>query len=128
MTDKKGTVAPAKRGRPPKDIDWLAVERMCKIQCTEAEIAAIIEVHIDTLYEKCKAQHGVIFPEFFKKHSEDGKMSLRRAQYKKAVVDGHPTMLVWMGKQILGQRDHMEFSNAQPITLAYDPHKLGDGE
>ena len=128
MAEKKGMPVPKKTGRPPKVIDWKQIEAMCRIQMTQEEISSVTECSIDLIGDHCKREHGISFPEFFKKNSEDGKMSLRRAQFKKAVVDGHPTMLVWLGKQMLGQRDHMEFSNAQPITLAYDPHKLGGGE
>jgi hypothetical protein len=32
---------------------------------------------------------------------------LRRAQWKAAVSDGNPTMLVWLGKQLLGQQDSL---------------------
>ena len=118
---------PRPRGRPHKVIDWKQVELMCKILCTESEIASVLEIHIDTLYEKCKAEHGMIFPEYYKQFSDQGKMSMRRAQYKKA-LEGHPTMLIWLGKQMLGQRDQVEFSNAQPIQLGYDPSKLGDDD
>lgn len=118
---------PRPRGRPPKVIDWKKVELMCKILCTESEIASVLEIHIDTLYDKCKEEHGMIFPEYYKQFSDQGKMSMRRAQYKKA-LEGHPTMLIWLGKQMLGQRDQVEFSNAQPIQLGYDPSKLGDDD
>ena len=128
MAEKKGMPMPKKMGRPPKEINWPQLESLCKIQCTQSEISSVLEVSEDIISENCKKVHGMTFPEFYKIHSDGGKMSLRRAQFKKAVIDGHPTMQVWLGKQMLGQRDHMEFSNAQPITLAYDPHKLGDGE
>jgi len=116
-----------KMGRPPKKIDWKQVELLCKILCTESEIASVCEVHIDTLYTRCVAENGQTFPEFYKQFSDQGKMSMRRAQYKKA-LEGHPTMLIWLGKQMLGQRDQVEFSNAQPIQLGYDPSKLGDDD
>lgn len=127
MATKPAVKPKAKMGRPPKVVDWKQVQLMCKIQCTESEIASVLEIHIDTLYEKCKAEHGMTFPEYFKQFSENGKMSMRRAQYKKA-LEGHPTMLIWLGKQMLGQRDQVEFSNAQPIVLGYDPSKLGDDD
>lgn len=115
-----------KMGRPLKVIDWPKVESLCKLLCTESEIASVMDCHIDTLYEACKREHNSTFPEFYKKHSDNGKMSVRRAQFKKGVVDGHPTMLIWLGKQMLGQRDQVEFSNTQPIQLGYDPTKLGE--
>lgn len=115
----------AKMGRPIKPIDWKKVETMCQIQCTEVEIAAVLEIHLDTLAKACQRDHGLTFPEFFKKHCEGGKASIRRAQYKKA-LEGHPTMLIWLGKQYLGQKDQVELANANPIPLAYDPIKLAD--
>ena len=33
-----------------------------------------------------------------------GRTSIRRAQYK-AALDGNPTMLIWLGKQLLGQKE-----------------------
>jgi hypothetical protein len=38
------------------------------------------------------------------KGREDVKMSLRRAQLQLA-LNGNPTMLIWLGKQLLGQQD-----------------------
>jgi hypothetical protein len=32
---------------------------------------------------------------------------LRRAQWQAAVSDKNPTMLVWLGKQLLGQQDSL---------------------
>ena len=116
-----------KVGRPLKEIDWKKFEALCKIFCTESEIASVLGCHIDTLYEACKREFGCNFPELYKKFSEDGKASLRRAQYKRA-LEGNPTMLIWMGKQVLGQKDQIETHAAEPIKLAYDPTKLPDEE
>ena len=33
-----------------------------------------------------------------------GKMRLRKAQYRKA-LEGNPVMLIWLGKNVLGQKD-----------------------
>ena len=37
----------------------------------------------------------------------DGNQSLRAKQHRMA-IDGHPTMLIWLGKQRLGQADKRE--------------------
>jgi len=95
----------AKMGRPPIEIDWQLVDSLCEIHCTEAEIAAILRVSIDTLARRAKSEFGKTFAEYFKEKSAGGKSSLRRAQYKKA-MDGNPAMLIWLGKQWLGQVDH----------------------
>ena len=44
------------------------------------------------------------FCEVFKKHSAGGKSSLRRQQFALA-MKGNAAMLIWLGKQYLGQAD-----------------------
>lgn len=124
MANKPAVKPKAKMGRPPKEINWAQLESLCKIQCTQSEISSVIGVSEDVISENCKKTYGLTFPEYYKKHSDGGKMSLRRAQFKKAVVDENPTMQIWLGKQMLGQRDQVEMSAAQPILLGYDPKDL----
>jgi len=55
------------------------------------------------------------FAEYYKKESASGKMSLRRAQWTRALGtkdvqgnyknDGSVPMLIWLGKQYLGQAE-----------------------
>ncbi len=45
----------------------------------------------------------------YKKLSVDGIISLRRMQFKKAQV-GNVPMLIWLGKQYLGQSEKHELS------------------
>lgn len=96
-----------KGGRPLKEIDWDTVDRLCSIQCTGEEIASILNVDYDTLNAACKRVHGVGFSDYFKRASASGKMSLRRKQYEVALA-GNPTMLIWLGKNQLGQSDRTE--------------------
>jgi hypothetical protein len=49
------------------------------------------------------------FSDIYKSLSEGGKSSLRRWQFKKA-QDGSVPMLIWLGKQYLGQRDRTEYT------------------
>lgn len=114
-----------KMGRPPKVIDWNKVETLCQIQCTQEEIAAVMEIHLDNLCLAAKREHGCTFADLFKKWREGGRCSLRRSQWKKA-LEGNPTMLIWMGKQVLGQKDQIETTAVEPIKLGYDPSKLPD--
>ena len=45
-------------------------------------------------------------------------MSLRRKQYEVA-MSGNTSMLIWLGKNILGQRDHVEneIKDLPPIKI-----------
>jgi hypothetical protein len=61
----------------------------------------------DTLNRALKRDKHGGFTEYFKKHSASGKASLRRKQFQ--VADGgNVGMLVWLGKQYLGQTDKVE--------------------
>ena len=84
-------------GRPKKEIDYIAVEKLANIQCTQEEIASFLDLSVRTL------QRDEEFCRIYKKGQDNGKMSLRRMQYK--LADKNPTMAIWLGKQYLGQRD-----------------------
>lgn len=97
-------------GRPAYELteeQLQIVDGLAEIQCTDAEIAALLDVSPDWVARK-KAQDPN-FSSRIEKGRERGKESLRRKQYKLA-QKGHPTMLIWLGKQVLGQRDKHEHS------------------
>ena len=102
-----------KGGRPRKvltDDDWAKLIAMIRIQCTQAEICGIFGMDSNTLDRIIKERGHKGFSDLFKKHGDEGKASLRRAQWKAATEDHNPTMLIWLGKQVLGQRDKTEHS------------------
>ena len=53
-----------------------------------------------------KRELGMSFAESFKMFSADGKISLRRTQFRMA--ETNVSMAIWLGKQYLGQRDSAE--------------------
>ena len=114
-------MAKKKNGRPRKEINWKQLYSLCEIQCTQEEIASVLDICVDTIDTRCKEEHELSFSEIYKKHAEKGKKSLRRAQFSKA-IEGNTTMLVWLGKQYLGQRDKTELSGPDggPIQHAHD--------
>jgi len=87
--------------RPRKRIDPEIVERLAMIGCTTAEIASVCECSSDTLERR--------FAAILRKGREKGKSSLRRMQWK-AAESGNVTMMIWLGKQLLGQRERLEHS------------------
>jgi hypothetical protein len=86
-----------KTGRPKKIIDYDAVEKLSSIMATQEEIATYLDCSVRTL------QRDVEFCHVYKRGLENGKMSLRRKQFKMA--DNNATMGIWLGKQYLNQRD-----------------------
>ena len=93
--------------RPLAHIDWDQVDKLCAIHCTGEEQASILGVDYDTLNRACHREHNRSFADYFAQKSATGKMSLRRRQYTSA-MDGNTTMLVWLGKNRLGQSDMPE--------------------
>lgn len=92
-------------GRPRIEFDLDVVKGLAEIQCTYAEIAAVCQVSEDTITRR--VAEDADFAEAIKRGREVGKESLRRVQWRLA-LRGHPTMLVWLGKQALGQRDRID--------------------
>lgn len=101
----------SKGGRPKKEIDWDLFEKLCAIHCTLIEISDILGVSHDTLERACKKRFRKGFAYVSRQKAAKGKMSLRRKQYSMA-MDGNVTLLIWLGKQWLGQKDKHEFSDA----------------
>lgn len=89
-------------GRPKIEIDYATVEKLANIQCTQEEIASFLGISSRTLLRDEK------FKELFAKGRENGKMSLRRIQWKHA--EKSVPMAIWLGKQYLGQKDVIEAS------------------
>jgi bifunctional pyridoxal-dependent enzyme with beta-cystathionase and maltose regulon repressor activities len=98
-------------GRPAfilTDEQFKTIEGMARIQCTQVEICDIFDVTEKTLNVALKKHSGVTFSQLIKKNLSHGKASLRRSQWKLATDKLNPTMLVWLGKQHLGQTDKVE--------------------
>ena len=96
--------------RPKIEIDFDMVQKLCAIQCTGQQIADVLDLSYDTLERRVKEVYRISFADYIKKHSANGKMSLRRKQHEVA-MSGNTTMLVWLGKQYLGQTDKQAVDN-----------------
>jgi hypothetical protein len=98
--------------RPKKKIDSEQVRELAAINCSYAEMAAVLRCDPKTLSTR--------FLKVIQEGREHGKMSLKRKQYEVA-MSGNVTMLIWLGKQTLGQRDQVLESGDAPssITLKY---------
>lgn len=89
--------------RPRKEVDAEMLFRLASVGLTTAEIAAVLEVSPDTLERNYK--------EDMAEGKEKCKASIRRKQFELAMA-GNPTMLVWLGKNLLGQTDKLPGSSA----------------
>jgi hypothetical protein len=73
------------------------VYKLAAMGCTDSEIATWFDVKLDTLRYN--------FANVIAKGREDLKQSLRMSQIKLA-LSGNATMLIWLGKNILGQQEN----------------------
>ena len=108
------------------EINFEQLKAMVRIPCTQEECAAVFGMSADTLDRRLKEADYAGFAEFYKKYSHEGMASLRRAQWKAATEQLNPTMLVWMGKQMLGQQDktqthHTGEVKIQRVKFGHDP-------
>lgn len=107
-----------KQGRPKIQIDKVQFEGLCKLQCTEEEIAGWFNCSCDKIRDYCKETYGASFSEVFKTHSQGGKISLRRNLFKLSAKSA--PVAIWLSKQYLGMREPMP---EQPK----DGEKIDDG-
>jgi hypothetical protein len=92
--------------RPKKEIDKEQFEKLCGLQCTKDEVCYFFDLTDKTLERWCKDTYGEGFSDVFRKKREVGKISLRRAQYETA-LKGNASLLIWLGKQYLGQSENV---------------------
>lgn len=78
------------------------IRQMAGIACTVMEIADVIGCSHDSLTKYCQAE--------LNKGRNEGCASLRRMQWSKA-KEGNVAMLIWLGKQMLGQSDKINTIN-----------------
>lgn len=87
--------------KAPKVYDLAMVERLGKIGCGHDEIAAVFGCTIKELLA-----NGEPYIKALERGQRLGKRYLRMYQWKTA-RHGNVPMLIWLGKQYLGQRDQI---------------------
>ena len=88
--------------RPKKyNIDTEQVEKLAGLGCTNVEIASFFGCD-ESLIRKS-------YSEYIAKGKEKGKIRLRQLQMR-AAEKGNVAMLIWLGKQMLGQTDKQEIT------------------
>ena len=96
-TKKKKSV-----GRPRKhNLDTKQVEQLASFGCTDTEIASFFDMSRTTLERN--------YEQYMTKGRESGKIRLRQMQWASA-KKGNVAMLIWLGKQILGQSDKQDIT------------------
>lgn len=88
-----------------RDVDQF--EKLCGIFCTKKEVCSIMGIADHRTLDRLIAKHLPDTPtwdEAFALYSGTGRASLRRRQFE-AAMDGSVPMLIFLGKNYLGQSD-----------------------
>lgn len=102
-------------GRPRIEFNLEELERLCRLNCTVDEIAAYFGCSKRTIEDRLSNEEE--FKAIVDKGRANGKTSVRREQFK-IMENGNAAMAIWLGKQLLGQRDNQEIVNDhKPITI-----------
>ena len=108
--------SPLSRPSKIKDVDRELVWKLATMMCTIKEIADIVGLAEKTVSNK--------FGDLIDKGRSQGRKSLRRAQFEKA-LGGDSRMLIFLGKNYLGQKDQIE-NNEDTVPLPWLEDKDDD--
>ncbi len=78
------------------------------MQCPDEEVAAFLGMSYST-FKRRKAEDPRLV-EAIESGRDHGRQALRAAQWSKA-IDGNVTMMIWLGKQYLGQSDKTDLTS-----------------
>lgn len=109
--------APAPVGRPPIEVDVKMLEALAERGLTQADCAAVLGCSVDTLQRR--------YLDVYELGLQKCKASLRRKQFEMALA-GNVTMLIWLGKNMLGQADKTELTgkDGSPLVPDYDREEI----
>lgn len=97
--------------RPTKDVDADTIQKLASIGCSNKDIADFVGISHDTLTRRFRAQ--------LEAGRANGRIKLRNKQMEQALA-GNTTMLIWLGKQILGQTDKVQTETTiTDVTLTF---------
>ena len=105
---------PNKGGRPRREIDLELVRRSAAIGCTNEEIAVLVGMKRRGFHDRLVADPDLAAA--IEDGRPEGRATLRRYQWQ-AAAKGNTSMLIWLGKQYLGQTDKSETTNLTPEEL-----------
>ena len=102
---RKPPVEKRKRSRPLIPIDWKKANELMIAGCHGTEVASYFGMHEDTFYRRVEDEFRVTFTAYLQEKKQIGQSLLRTKQFQKA-MGGDNTLLVWLGKVRLKQREN----------------------
>lgn len=94
----------ANSGKKFLKMDWEFIDECLEAGCNGEQTAASLGIHPQTLYDRIKAEKKMLFSEYLALKKRKGDSDIFRKQHELA-KDKDRGMLIWLGKNRLGQRD-----------------------
>jgi hypothetical protein len=104
-------------GNKKIELDFKLLRSYCEAGCTQEEILSALNISPKTLYTRVEEEFGVTWKQFYYAARDRGLADLRLAQHEKAVNQGNMFMLIWLGKQRLGQYDRQAIAVQTDINI-----------
>jgi AraC-like DNA-binding protein len=95
--------------RPEIPINWNKVEELLMAGAPGTEVAAFLGMHPNTFYRRVEEKFNTSFSDYSAQKKSIGEVLLRLQQFNKALGNtqkGDNTLLIFLGKQRLGQREN----------------------
>ena len=115
--------------RPKKDLDdvkfsgWDQLDALI-VWSSQAYCCEKLGVSEKTLARLIKEKSGLSFSQYKDQKKEPLRINLLKKQYDVAMA-GNVSMLIWLGKQHLGQSDKKEVEQNQTISIEIDKEDEG---
>jgi hypothetical protein len=100
---KRGGTRPG-AGRPPLQIDPEQIEKLAQLGATHLDMARFLDCGLTAIADRLAKPE---FAQAYERGLGNLHMSLKRKQVEMALA-GDRTMLIWLGKNYLGQRDNLD--------------------
>lgn len=105
MKKQQNPKAKKPTGRPRIELDPKQAKIFGYFRATYDTMAEQIGCHVDTIRAAMQDEDSE-FSKAYKKGFSSMKMKLSEAQVQTAIEEHNPTLLVWLGKQYLDQKDN----------------------
>ena len=99
--------------RKPLILDLKELEKLAAMHCTQEEVAAFFDTTHKTISLKLRQEP---YKGVWERGWGKGNISLRRKQFQAAEA-GDKTMLIWLGKQWLGQTDKSQIDERGKVEV-----------
>lgn len=108
-----------KLGRPEKELDWHLLDSILQYGAKLIDCAEICKMSEDSIQRKIKENFDCTFSRYRDMKMSKTRVKLMQKQIESALA-GNPVMLIWTGKQYLGQVDKHEAAIQSEINVKID--------